>query len=51
MGGDGCWITKRLTMECIERVSRMRILRDYLGYQMRPLLILDWHVRIFATQI
>ena len=46
LGGDGCYVVTRLTLELKDRVSRLCLLRHNVGYLMRPLLVVDWHVRL-----
>lgn len=51
LGGDGCYVAKRLTRELTKRVSKLCIARRGVGYLMRPVLVVDWHVRALATRL
>jgi hypothetical protein len=44
MGGDGSWISKRITLECCDKLGRILCLRNRIGYKVHTTLALDWKV-------
>ena len=42
-------MAQKLTMMVKERVEKVYILKHNIGFWMRPLLVLDWHVRAART--